>query len=63
MPGDWSGFEATRLFRGVTYHISVVRAGEGNAVSLVVDGEPVAGSVVPLPPPGRDQVAVEVRLG
>jgi cellobiose phosphorylase len=62
LPRDWSGFTATRLYRGVVYRISVVRAGEGNAVSLVVDGEPVAGSMVPLPPPGRTEVAVEVRL-
>ena len=62
IPGDWSGFEASRLFRGVTYNISVKRAGEGNIVSLVVDGEKVEGEVVPLPFDERREVRVEVTL-
>jgi len=37
----------------VTYHIAVKRAGPGNAVSLMVDGSPVEGNVVPLPPAGQ----------
>jgi cellobiose phosphorylase len=45
---DWSGFEVTRVFRGVTYNITVQRAGAGNIVSLVVDGQPVEGNVIPL---------------
>jgi cellobiose phosphorylase len=63
LPAEWFGFEATRLYRGVAYAISVRRVGEGNAVSLLVEGQPVPGSVVPLPPPGVEQVTVEVRLG
>jgi cellobiose phosphorylase len=63
LPSDWPGFEATRLYRGVVYTISVRRVGEGNAVSLLVDDQPVPGSVVPLPPPGVEQVTVEIRLG
>ena len=62
VPADWAGFEAARVFRGVTYHISVERAGPGNAVALTVDGEPVEGDVVPLPPAGRTQVNVKVVL-
>jgi cellobiose phosphorylase len=62
IPRDWPGFEATRIFRGVTYHISVKRAGEGNTVSLAVDGKPVEGNVVPLPPDERTKVKVEVIL-
>ena len=62
IPGDWSGFEASRLFRGVTYNISVKHAGEGNIVSLVVDGEKVEGEVVPLPFDERREVRVEVTL-
>jgi cellobiose phosphorylase len=59
MPEEWSGFKARRVFRGVTYHISVERAGRGNAVSLVVDGTAVEGDVVPFPPEGRKEVGVE----
>jgi cellobiose phosphorylase len=62
IPSDWPGFSATRVFRGATYHISVERAGAGNAVALTVDGEPVEGDVVPLPQDGRTEVNVEVVL-
>jgi cellobiose phosphorylase len=63
IPGDWPGFAATRLYRGVTYRITVERAGEGNDVSLSVDGVPVPGDVVPLPPEGQSEVDVKVALG
>jgi len=63
IPSDWPGFTATRLFRGVTYHITVERRGPGNAVSLVVDGQPVAGDIVPLPPEGVTEVEVQAWLG
>ncbi len=63
IPESWPGFSATRQFRGVTYHIDVRRAGPGNAVALTVDGQAVAGNVVPLPPAGQHAVQVEVTLG
>ncbi|UCC64185.1 MAG: glycosyl transferase, partial [Anaerolineae bacterium] len=62
IPSDWRGFKATRLFRGVTYHISVERAGDGNAVSLTVDGRPIEGNIVPPPPAGWAKVVVEANL-
>jgi cellobiose phosphorylase len=62
IPADWPGLAATRVFRGVTYHIRVKRAGRGNVVALVVDGQPVAGNVVPLPPERTTEVIVEVTL-
>ncbi|HPH95709.1 MAG TPA: glycosyl transferase [Anaerolineaceae bacterium] len=48
MPESWSGFKATRIFRGVTVQIDVERRGPGNAVSLEVNGKPVEGSLVTL---------------
>ena len=63
VPEDWTGFEATRIFRGVTYRISVVRVGGGNAVALCVDGSAIEGNVVPIPEGGRREVVVEVALG
>ncbi len=63
LPASWSGFAATRLFRGVTYHIAVERRGPGNAVSLCVDGDPLSGNLVPLPADGRKVVHVAVTLG
>ncbi len=49
IPSSWHGFEAVRFFRGVRYEISISRKGIGNAVSLIVDGKPVPGTVIPLP--------------
>ena len=63
VPEAWKGFTARRIFRGVTYAITVVRVGPGNAVSLEVDGEATPGDVVPLPADGRTEVEVKVRLG
>jgi cellobiose phosphorylase len=49
IPSTWSGFAALRVFRGVRYEISVQREGSGNQVSLEVDSQPIAGTIIPLP--------------
>ena len=58
VPESWPGFTAVRVFRGVTYRITVERQGLGNAVSLTVDGQPVAGTMIPLPPAGTSEAVV-----
>ncbi len=63
LPERWPGFDASRIFRGVTYRIAVRRAGPGNKVTLKVDGKPVDGTVVPLPTDGRKEIKVEAVLG
>ena len=60
IPSAWSGFVATRQFRGVQYEIVVERRGAGNAVSVVVDEKSIQGNVIPLPT--DDQKAVHVRV-
>ena len=62
IPERWTGFRAVRKFRGVTYNITVQRAGPGNTVKLTVDGQPVARNVIPPPDDGRAEVTVEVTL-
>ena len=62
LPSSWDGFSATRFWRGVTYELSIKRAGPGDAVALVVDGDPIAGNVVPPPADSRDRVEVAVTL-
>ena len=62
IPRAWKHFRATRIFRDVTYEIHVKRVGEGHYASLVVDGKPIQGNVVPLPTDGRTRVMVEVTL-
>ncbi len=60
IPTDWPGFTATRVYRGVTYHFDVKRSGPGNTVTMIVDGQSVAGNVVPLT--GKTDVMVQVTL-
>ncbi len=62
IPQDWPGFQATRQFRGTTYHITVKRAGPGNHVSLQVDGVPISGSTVPVPEKPGKATSVEATL-
>jgi cellobiose phosphorylase len=63
IPVKWREYRATRVFRGVAYHIEVARKGKGTKASLTVDGRAVEGPVVPLPPPGTTDVKVGVRIG
>jgi cellobiose phosphorylase len=60
IPTNWPGFTATRVYRGVTYHIDVKRSGPGNAVALIVDGRPIAGNTVPTS--DRSEVTIQVTL-
>ncbi len=62
IPPDWPGFVARRVFRGVTFDIRVKRAGAGHTVALLIDGQPAAGNIVPLPVDGRTSVQVDVTL-
>ena len=62
IPARWPGFSVTRVFRGVPYHIDVVRVGPGHKVSLKVDGAVIPGDIIPLPPAGTRGVKVTVEL-
>jgi cellobiose phosphorylase len=62
IPTVWRTFEVSRTFRGITYQIQVHRAGPGNSVTLVVDGQTLEGDVVPFPPAGRTEVFVKATL-
>jgi cellobiose phosphorylase len=62
LPSSWKGFTATRIFRGTSYRITVQRAGPGRAAGMNVDGRPVKGRVVPLPPAGATAVVVTVTI-
>jgi len=62
IPSSWPGFTASRLFRGTRYDITVRRDGPGDTVALAVDGETIAGNVVPLPASGTAHVTVTAVL-
>src|SRR3954451_6173578 len=60
IPAAWPGFSATRRYRGATYDIRVTRSNDGGP-GLRVNGERIAGTVVP-PAPAGARVTVEVAL-
>jgi cellobiose phosphorylase len=62
-PESWPGFEVQRSFRGVNYNIQVERKGAGNHAQLTVDGQPVEGTVIPLPKAGVEEVQVHASVG
>jgi cellobiose phosphorylase len=62
IPAAWSGFGATRLYRGVRYEIKVERGAPGNTIRLEIDGKPIAGNVIPIPPEGTTRIGVRVIM-
>lgn len=62
IPKDWMGFDVYRQFRGVLYKIHVERVGTGNSVELIVNGQQIEGTVIPIPPSGVQEVTVSVKL-
>ena len=62
MPSTWKGLDAVRIYRGVRYIIHVERKGTGNKIQHEVDGQPIEGTIIPLPPPGTREVHVTTRV-
>jgi cellobionic acid phosphorylase len=62
LPGDWGEASITREFRGAHFHIRMRRVPGPESMQIVVDGVPVAGSVIGDVEAGRSY-QVEVRLG
>ncbi len=63
IPQTWPGFRVTRVFRGSTYNINATRQGPGNTVSLVVDGIPIKGNIIPIQNGEPSEIKVDVLLG
>ncbi|HUM37693.1 MAG TPA: glycosyl transferase, partial [Anaerolineae bacterium] len=64
IPAAWEGFRVRRVFRGATYEFEVRNPRHvcGGVRSVVVDGAPLAGRVIPIFADGRTH-GVEVELG
>jgi cellobiose phosphorylase len=60
LPSSWPGYIATRRFRGATYEITVRRGGT-DGTRVLVDGEPIEGTIVPMIASG-ESVRVEVVI-
>ena len=63
IPPGWKSFSAVRYFRGIRYEISIMRKGNGNGISLEIDGKPVQGTIIPLPQTGQKSVKVAANIG
>ncbi len=66
VPSSWTGFSVRRHFRGVVYTITVTRRARsthGNETQISVDGNPLAGTTIPFPASGTNNVRVNVLLG
>jgi cellobiose phosphorylase len=61
LPEDWTGFKVRRSFRGALYVIEVRREGSGSQISLLVNGQPCDGDVIPLAPE-KTEVSVVATL-
>ncbi len=57
---DFPDYEVTRFYRGARYFISVRNAGNGSR-EMKVDGQPVAGNIVPIQP-GKTEYRVELTI-
>ena len=62
IPSAWSGFDAVRIYRGVRYTIHVERLGPGNQVEMEINGKPVKGDIIPIPPVEIKEMHVVLRL-
>lgn len=62
IPTSWTGFDAVRVFRGTRYEIQVVRIGNGNRISLIVEGKHINGKVIPLPRKRTKNIFVKVTI-
>lgn len=61
-PASWDGFKATRIYRGVRYDIQVERHGPGNKVELVVDGQSIEATIIPIPKADIKELKVIARI-
>jgi cellobiose phosphorylase len=62
IPKDWDGFKAKRIFRGITYDISVKRIGTGNKTEITADGRKIRGNQLPIITNKKEPIIVEVLL-
>jgi cellobiose phosphorylase len=63
VPADWDALKVFRYYRDVRYEIDISRRGSGNRVQLEVDGDPIEGTCIPLPPAGTSVVRVTATIG
>ncbi|MBQ1368728.1 MAG: glycosyl transferase, partial [Firmicutes bacterium] len=72
IPSGWNGYTLDRVYRGVTYHITIDNAAgaQKGVACLMVDGEKIPGHVIPaemveaaVAASGKKEVSVVVTMG
>jgi cellobiose phosphorylase len=64
LPASWRGFTATRRFRDATYNVRFTNRQPGGRVrDLVVNGQRIGGTMVPLAPPGATVTVEAITVG
>lgn len=63
VPAEWKSFGATRVFRGVRYHITFNNPDghTGTVRKMTVDGQDIVGNIIP-PVSGKTDVSVQITL-
>ena len=62
IPSDWKGFEVTRRWRNVTYHITVrnPNGAQKGVRTVMLNGKPVRMPIPPQPPGSVNEIALEM---
>lgn len=60
VPSDWEHWSVERLYRGCLYEMTFDRSGAVDSLRITIDGQPVAGHVIP--PLSRPRARVSVLL-
>jgi cellobiose phosphorylase len=62
LPADWDSFNVHYRYRETVYHITIRQISSGAGMSMILDGSPLGGTVIPLVDDRREH-SVEVRIG
>jgi len=62
VPASWQAFKVQRIFRGTKVNLYFTRSGPGNCVHLFIDGQQLAGNLIPADMLNQDTLDVEVII-
>ena len=61
LPAGWDTFNVHYRYRETVYHITILQISSGAGTSIILDGSPLGGTVIPLIDDRREH-SVEVRI-
>ena len=63
VPSDWHSFKIQRRFRGTNINLDYIRKGNGNSVTLTVNGKQLESNLIPAEMLGSGDLNVQVAIG